>query len=410
MRSLYRLFSMWGMDAGNKRKMVAPDERELIDALKSLAPMLSEHAAQAKRQRKPVDEVMQAIEDTGAYRWFVPKKYGGYEYSLSGFMEVGLALGEGCTSHAWVTTFCMEHNWLLSLYDQAAQDDIFGKHPYIIAPGSLAPNGKATPVGDGYRVSGRWQWGTGVMHANWVMAGVLTPVAGREAPMLGMYVLPVEEVQIVDTWHVEGMVGTGSNDIVIDDVFVPEHRLVDLSLIVDGTSPGSKLHDSPIYRMPMLPVLGLTATAPLVGAARNAVSLFEERMQGRTVYGTNSKQGERALAQSRLAHARVEMDSIVNQLFHIAREVEDWGERGEPCPEMDRARLRVDIGHVVRRSRNVVRDVVEACGASAHFLDNPLQRILRDLNTASCHTVFDLDVSTEVYGRLLVGLPPNAPI
>lgn len=385
-------------------------ERALIDALSALTPLLSEHAHAAEQQRKPVDEVMQAIENTGAYRWFVPKKYGGFEYSLSGFMEVGLALGEGCTSHAWVTTFCMEHNWLLALYDQAAQDDLFGQQPYIIAPGSLAPNGKATPVEGGYKITGRWQWGTGVMHADWVMVGALTPVPGREAPMLGMYVLPREEAQVIDTWYVEGMVGTGSNDIALDDVFVPGHRVVDLATVRDGSSPGAKIHDSPIYKMPMLPVLGLTATAPLVGAARNAVRLFEERMQGRTVYGTTTKQGERALAQSRLAHARVEMDSIVNQLFAVAAVVEAWGERGEPCPELERARLRVDIGHIVRRARNVVRDVVEACGASAHFLDNPLQRTLRDLNTASCHTVFDLDVSTEVYGRLLVGLPANAPI
>jgi len=160
----------------------------------------------------------------------------------------------------------------------------------------------------------------------------------------------------------------------------------------------------------MLPVLGLTATAPLIGAARNAVALFSERMQGRTVYGTTCKQGERALAHSRLAHAMAEMSSIENQLMNVAQEVEGWGEAGDPCPELDRARLRVDIGLLVRRARNVVRDVVEACGASAHFLDNPLQRALRNLNTASCHTVFDLDVSTEMYGRLLVGLPPNGPI
>jgi alkylation response protein AidB-like acyl-CoA dehydrogenase len=393
-----------------ERELAQSGERELIEALKALVPLLSEHASVAERQRKPVDEVMRAIEDTGAYRWFVPKAYGGYEYSLSGFMEVGMALGEGCASHAWVTTFCMEHNWLLSLYDKAGQDDIFGAHPYIIAPGSLAPNGKATPVDGGFRISGRWQWGTGVMHANWVMVGVLTPVEGRGSPTVAMFVLPVEDVQIIDTWYVEGMVGTGSNDIAIDDVFVPAHRLVDLAVVRDGTSPGAKLHDSPLYKMPMLPVLGLTATAPLVGAARNALRLFEQRMRGRTVYGTTSKQGERALAQSRLAHARVEMDSIVNQLMHVTREVEDWGRRGEPCPELDRARLRVDIGHLVRRSRNIVRDIVEACGASAHFLDNPLQRALRDINTASCHTVFDLDLSTEIYGRLLVGLPANAPI
>ena len=385
-------------------------ERELIDALKALTPMIREHAVEAERLRRPVDEVMHAIEATGAYRWFVPRRYGGGEFSLSGFMEVGVALGEACASHAWVTTFCMEHNWLLSLYDQPAQDDLFGAQPYIIAPGSLAPNGKAVPVDGGYRITGRWQWGTGVMHADWVMVGALTPVAGSDRPMLGMYVLPRAEVEVIDTWYVEGMVGTGSNDIAVNDVFVPGHRVVDLSTERDGSSPGARLHDSPVYRMPMLPVLGLTATAPLVGAARDAVRLFEERMQGRTVYGTTSKQSERAMAQSRLAHAKVEMASIVNQLHHVAAEVEAWGEAGEPCPELERARLRVDIGHIVRRSRNVVRDVVEACGASAHFLDNPLQRALRDLNTASCHTVFDLDLSTEIYGRLLVGLPANAPV
>ncbi len=385
-------------------------ERELIESLQSLVPMLRENAALAEQQRKPVDAVMQAIEDTGAYKWFVPRKYGGYEYSLTGFMEVGVALGEGCASHAWVTTFCMEHNWLLSLYDQAAQDDLFGSHPYIIAPGSLAPNGKAIPVEGGYRVTGRWQWGTGVMHAGWVMVGVLTPVEGEDAPMLGMYVVPIDEAEVIDTWYVEGMVGTGSNDIALDDVFVPGHRLVNLATVRDGTSPGARLHDSYIYKMPMLPVLGLTATAPLVGAAKNAVALFEERMQGRTVYGTTSKQAERAMAQSRLAMAKVEIDSIHRQLFAIAAEVEEFGRRGEPCGQLDRARLRVEIGQTVRRSRNVVRDVVEACGASAHFLDNPLQRALRDLNTASCHTVFDLDLSSEIYGRLLVGLEANAPI
>ncbi len=385
-------------------------ERQLIDALKNLVPLLRENAALAEQQRKPVDAVMQTIEETDAYRWFVPREYGGFEFSLTGFMEVGVALGGGCASTAWVTTFCMEHNWLLSLYDRPAQDDLFGSHGYIIAPGSLAPNGKATPVEGGFRVTGRWQWGTGVMHAGWAMVGALTPVEGSDAPMLGMYVVPIDEVEVIDTWHIEGMVGTGSNDIALNDVFVPSHRVVDLATVRDGTSPGSRLHDAYIYKMPMMPVLGLTATAPLVGAAMHAVSLFEERMQKRTVYGTTSKQAERAMAQSRLALAKAEMASIHNQLFAIAEDVEAIGRSGEPCAEMDRARLRVEIGLIVRRARNVVRDVVEACGASAHFLENPLQRALRDLNTASCHTVFDLDLSSEIYGRLLVGLPPNAPV
>ena len=211
--------------------MQATTERELIDAMKALGPLLKAHAVTAEQQRKPVDEVMQAIEATGAYRWFVPKKYGGFEFSLTGFMEVGLTLGAACTSHAWVTTFCMEHNWLLSLFPQAAQDDLFGSHPYIIAPGALAPKGKAVPVDGGFRITGQWQWGTGVMHANWVMVGAMSPVEGRDAPMLAMYLLPIDEVEVLDTWYVQGMVGTGSNDIVVNDVFVPAHRCIDISLL-----------------------------------------------------------------------------------------------------------------------------------------------------------------------------------
>ncbi|MEM7020086.1 MAG: oxidoreductase, partial [Pseudomonadota bacterium] len=204
-------------------------EASLIDALKNLAPLLEENAANAERDRRPVDAVMQAIEGTGAYKYFVPKRFGGYEYSLAGFMDIGLALGEACLSTAWVTTFCMEHNWLLSLFAQEAQEDIFGKQPYIIAPGVLAPNGKATPVDDGYRVTGRWQWGTGVMHADWVMVGAITPQADSDQLTLCMYIVPIDEVEVIDTWYVDGMVGTGSNDIALQDVFIPQHRMVNLA-------------------------------------------------------------------------------------------------------------------------------------------------------------------------------------
>lgn len=385
-------------------------EQELIDRVKALVPMLEQHADQAERDRKPVDAVMKAIEDTGVYRYFVPKAYGGYEFSLEGFMDLGMALGEGCLSTAWVVTFCMEHNWLLGLYDKAAQDDIFGRQPYIIAPGALAPKGQAVPVEGGYRVTGRWEWGTGVMHADWVMVGALTPTDDAERPALCMYVIPRDQVEVVDTWQMAGMVGTGSNDIEVKDVFVPGHLKVNLMDLRAGESPGAQVHDSPTYRMPMLPVLGLTAAAPAVGCARKAVKLFRERLQGRTVYGTATRQGERGVAQVRMGLVEAAIRETEIQLVALAREVSAWGASGAPCPELERAALRVRIGRVVRSARDIVRDVVEASGAHAHFLHNPLQRSLRDVHTLSCHTVFDLDIAAENYGRLLLGFPANSPV
>ncbi len=383
-------------------------EVELIESIRALVPMLEEQALQAERDRKPVDSVMAAIEETQAYRWFVPKKYGGFEFSLEGFMEVGMMLGAADVSTAWVVTFCMEHNWLMGLYSAEGQDTIFRKHPYIIAPGALAPKGTARPVDGGYIVTGRWQWGTGVMHANHVMVGALTDHDGD--PELCMYVLPIEDAEVIDTWHMSGMVATGSNDIAVTEKFVPACLRLNLTDMRAGDSPGAKLHKTTNFRMPMLPVLGLTAASPAVGCAGRTLQRFKERMEERTVYGTTDRQSERALGQSRLAHLNARQLTLENTLKQTAREVTAWGESGETCPDIERAGLRVRIGHIVREARNIVRDVLEECGASAHSLDNPLQRALRDVETLSGHTVFDLDVSTESYGRLLLGLPSNTPL
>ncbi len=383
-------------------------EADLINKLKALSPMLEANAAEAEKHRKPVNRVMQAIEETQAYRWFVPKKYGGFEFSLEGFMEIGVTLGAADISTAWVTTFCMEHNWLIGLYNAEAQEHIFSKHPYIIAPGTLAPRGRATPVDGGFRLTGHWEWGTGVMHANWVLVGAITDHDGP--PEMCMYALPRTDVEVLDTWQMSGMVGTGSNDIVIKDKFVPGCLRQNLSDLRAGDSPGSKLHKTPTFRMPMLPVLGLTAAAPAVGCAKRTVERFKEKIKERTIYGTQDKQGERALAQSRLAHLTVRARRVESTLTEIAKDVEAWGKSGEICPDIVRAELRVRIGHVVRDARNIVREVVEESGAHAHNLSNPIGRALRDLETLSCHTVFDLDVSTESYGRLLLGLESNTPL
>ena len=383
-------------------------EEELIESIRALTPMLEQQALKAERDRKPVDSVMAAIEETQAYRWFVPKKYGGFEFSLEGFMEVGMMLGAADISTAWVVTFCMEHNWLMGLYNAEGQETIFGKHPYIIAPGLLAPKGTAKPVDGGYIINGRWQWGTGVMHANYVMVGALTD--HDRDPELCMYVLPIEDAEVIDTWHMSGMVATGSNDVAIRDKFVPACLRQNLTDMRAGDSPGAKLHKTTNFRMPMLPVLGLTATSPAVGCAGRTLRRFKERMSERTIYGTTEKQSERALGQSRLAHLTARQLTLEQTLKQTAREVAAWGESGEICPDIERAGLRVRIGHIVREARNIVRNVIEECGASAHNLDNPLQRALRDMETLSGHTVFDLDVSTESYGRLLLGLPSNTPL
>ncbi len=375
---------------------------ELLTRIRSLVPLLRKHADEAEQLRKPVDHVMEALEDTGVFRFFVPRRFGGLELDPETFVDISIALGEGCTSTAWVTTFCMEHNWMLAQFPPKAQDEIFGSQPYIMAPGSISAGGDAEPVPGGYELTGRWKWATGIMHADWVLLSAEVPGEGAE-PEVRLFVVPRDQVEVIDTWYVDGLVGTGSNDVAAERVFVPEHRGQSVAEMRVGRGPGAHWLKSPLFRIPMLPLLGLAAGAPAIGAAKRAVQIFRERLETRVLFGTDTRQADKPAAQIRLAHADVTVRSAEQVAHAIARELTPWGEREETCPPEVRARLRLQLGHVVRTCRQVVRDVLAASGAHAHRHPSPLERIHRDLHMLASHTIFDPDAAGELYGRLMLG-------
>jgi alkylation response protein AidB-like acyl-CoA dehydrogenase len=381
----------------------------LLKRTNALKPALAEHAREAELLRRPVDHVWDAIRKTGVFYHFVPKRYGGLEFDVESFVDIMLPLGEGCSSTGWVTSFCVEHNWMLAQFPEEAQTEIFGEFPYIIAPGVTQPPGRAIKVGGGYRLTGRWKWGTGVMHADWVLCTGIVP-DGAVPPTVMFFAMPVSDIEILDTWNVDGMIGTGSNDIVANDVFVPEHRMLNFQHMREGRAPGSIVHDNPIYKMPMLPFLALTAAIPAIATAKSAVRLFRDRLKERVVFGTDSKQAEKPAAQMRLAMADTMSRTAEMLIRDVAKTLPRFGLRGRAAEPDERIALRMQIAYAMDLSRSAIRTVCEASGSSGHYLDNPLQRALRDINVMSSHVVYDLDVATELHGRALIGLPPNSPL
>ncbi len=373
---------------------------ELIARARALTALLTEHAAEAERLRKPVDAVIHALEEAEIFKLMVPRCYGGLELDLDTFLEVGLALGEGDTSMAWVANFYIEHNWILSQFPAAFQQELFANRTYVLAPAMLAPGGSAVREGEGYRLNGRWQWASGVMHGDWVIPGALelTP-DGKPDPR--WFALPLSQVTVEDTWYINGMVGTGSNDVVIDNAYVPAERSVSMLEMSNGVGPGSRLHAGPLYHTPMLPILTMAATTPALGQARVAVRRFREQLADRVRLGSRTRQAEKASAQMRLA--RVEVEVREAELL-IRDALADVCARRDTATMVDRARWATQFAVAVDRCKHVVQTVIEASGAHAHFLDHPLQRALRDLHTISCHVVFDLDGRLEAFGRLMLGL------
>ena len=381
--------------------MVAAEE--MIQRARSLAPMLADHAAQAERDRKPVDAVIESLREARIFDLMVPRMHGGLELDLDIFLEVGLTLARGDASMAWVTTFYIEHNWMFCQFPMEFQKTLYRDRSHILAPASLAPNGRVEERPDGYRLNGCWQWATGWPHAEWVIAGALreTPDGPPEPLFLA---LPRDEVEFEDTWWTDGMKATGSHDIIIRNRTVPMERTVSIQDMGTERSPGAQHHSHPLYHTPMAPILGLAAAMPAVGQARVAVERFQKEVSTRKIYGGRRTQASRASVQTRIGRLTLAADEAEGLLRRITQEV--MTQRNQAGPEQ-RTRWLASAATAVHQSRSILADVAEASGASAHFESHPLQRAVRDINTLSAHTVFDRDQRLEDYGRTLLGLEPR---
>ncbi|HXZ85038.1 MAG TPA: hypothetical protein VEI82_06080, partial [Myxococcota bacterium] len=269
---------------------------DLLARVRALVPLVAERAAEAEQKRKPDDDVIEALRASGVFRSFVPRRFGGYEIDLELFVDIGIAVSEACASTGWITTFYMEHNWQLGNFAPELQQEIFSRQPFVLAPGSVNPNdGIATPKGDGYELTGHWRFGTGIVHADWVLLSGRIATDPEGTPR--MFLVRPDAIEVIDNWHVDGMAATGSRDIVAKAVFVPARQVTLRPLAGAATS------EDYLRRIPVFPMLSLTAAIPSLGAARRAVELFRRLLAERVPFGTKKTQSQRAPGQVRLAHA-----------------------------------------------------------------------------------------------------------
>lgn len=361
---------------------------------------LAQRAAEAERLRRLPAETIREFKDSGLPNLLLPRKFGGVQASFAELLDPVRRMAHGCTSSAWTLGFYALHNWMLSLFDLQAQEEIFASGP-VLAPAPLAPTGRGEPASGGIRLTGRWSWATGVMDAEWIVVGAIVEREDGIDPAL--VVVPASEIEIVDVWHTAGMRGTGSNDVVITDVLVPEHRVVFVADIYAGTAPGSRAHAGSTYRWPMVPALAMTAAMPVLGTAERVAELFAERLAGRVLAYSGVAQKDQPAAQIRLASANVRLRALRMLIDDVVGEIESRAATGDPISRTVRANARLAAAHTVHDSRSIIAGLMEAAGASAHFLDNPMQRAKRDVDIVSGHVVFDYDTSRELAGALVTG-------
>lgn len=369
-------------------------DQDFVDALAARARTAEE------LRRLPDETIADAVasEFLGA---LVPKRFGGREEEFPAVLDPIRRMAHGCVSSAWTLGFYALHNWLLALFPEAAQQEGYGRGPFL-CPAPLAPTGRGIPADGGVLLSGRWSWATGVMSGNWIMVGALC--GPTDDLYLALALLPADGVVIEDVWHTEGMRATGSNDVVIENLLVPGHRLVRVLDIYSGNSPGARLHDATTYRWPLVPALSLAASMPALGAAERATDIFAERLEGRVLYEGGTRQRDKPMAQAHLGQARVRLRAVHGLLAETVAEIEGLLDAGTPVPVPVRAEARLAAAHIVRESRAVIADLLHASGASVHFGDHPMQRLKRDVDVLSGHVVFDYDTARELAGATAIGL------
>ena len=364
---------------------------------------LAQRAAEAEELRRLPAATIDDFRESGLARLLLPARYGGEQAELAAILDPVRRMAHGCVSSAWTLGFYTLHNWMLALFGEQAQDEVFADGP-VLCPAPLAPTGRGIPVDGGVRLTGRWSWATGIMAADWVLVGALCGPEDGIYPALAL--LPADQVRIDDVWHTAGMRATGSNDVIVDDVVVPEHRLVRVTDIYAGTAPGAALHaGATAYRWPMVPALALVAAMPALGAAERVAELFATRLGERVLAYSGVSQKQQPAAQTRLGDARVRLRALDGLLRAAVEEIQTMVDGGHRVPRAVRARTRLCAAHIVHESRSVIADLLESSGASAQFLDNPMQRAKRDVDVISGHVVFDYDVSRELAGALEVGAP-----
>lgn len=380
---------------------------ELSARAKALTPMLSANAAATDLERRVVEQNILAMTQAGLFRMMVPKRYGGYQVNLRTFLDVISLVAEGCGASAWVLSLINNCAWIVGLMPEKTQDEILGADPNARVAGVLAPSSNTRRVDGGVIASGKWFWASGSLHATWGMLGLIaTSPDGRRSDQFLAFA-PMSELSIEYTWNASGMKGTGSNCLVADEIFIPDHRMISLADAVAGRTL-SPFADEVLYRSAFIPVMVLALIGPQLGLLRAALRHTSELAGERNIpYTTYERQSDSPAFQLQIAEAAMMIETAHLHAYRAADDVDATAARGEYMSYDARARVRAEAGYVSKTVTEALNILISAHGAGSFADANPMQRIWRDANTAARHAFVLPPVCEELYGKVLLGVSRN---
>lgn len=384
-----------------------PSPEILVERARALGPKLAARAATTEANRRIPDETIAEMQEAGFFRVLQPRRYGGYELDPQAFFKIQMTLAEYCMSTAWVYGVVGCHPYQIGLMDDRAQREVWGADASVLASSSYQPVGKVTRVEGGFMLSGQWGFSSGCDHCQWVLLGAVIPPAKEgDPPDMRTFLVPRSDYKIVDHWHVFGLKGTGSEDILVENAFVPDYRT---HKAIDGflcKNPGQAENNAPLYQLPWAQVFVRSVSTAAIGGVRGAVKAALEITKSRvsTNTGKVSKTDPMILNAIAKAHAQAdEMNAVLDRNFERLMELARANK--EISLEM-RTLYRYQSATIVRRCADLVDDMMPLLGGRAIYNDSPIVRFWLDINAARAHVANDPNNFGTDLTNGLMGEPP----
>jgi alkylation response protein AidB-like acyl-CoA dehydrogenase len=385
-----------------------PTAQELVERARELAPLIRKNAAAGEANRRVEEETIEAAKNAGFMRVCTPKRYGGWEMNTRAMLDVAAAIAEADGGSAWVVNLNNICCWLTSLFPVKAQDEGFGPDPDVCVSGVLNPTATATKVAGGFRITGTWHYNSGGWHAQWAVLGMPIVNDAGETVDQGLALIPMTDLERVDTWFVAGMRSSGSICLKANDIFIPDHRILSVPRAIEGDYPTEMRGQEAFYRSAFVPILSIILVGPILGLGRAALEFVRQKAGSRTIaYTFFDKQSASVGFQLQLAEAAMMIDTAHLHAYRAADNVDDAAARGAYPDLLTRARVRADTGYVVEKITQAIDKLMFAHGSAGFAETSPLQRIWRDAAVASRHAVVLPPIGYELYGKALLGVENN---
>jgi 3-hydroxy-9,10-secoandrosta-1,3,5(10)-triene-9,17-dione monooxygenase len=396
-----------------RRDFSAIGYAEAMRRARDIVPNLRERAQAAEDARMLIRENEQLLHETGLFRFHQPKAFGGMELVFVALVDIAAELARGCPSTAWNVGNLACHHWILGYYEPETQHEVWDANPDALIASSIAlAAGRARTAEGGFIVNGRWPFSSAVDNSDWNMLAVTVyGDDGKTAVDWRLCLVPKSDYEIIDTWYAMGMAATGSKDVKVSELFVPERRALALARCRGGLEhPGAALNPGPLFRIPIVAASSHPLAPAAVGAAEGAYELFVASMAKRAGTYTGARVADFQAVQIKVARARCLIDAARQLLRESAIAFQAAGERNEVPDLATKLRFRAQSAFAVNQAREAVETLWSCYGAQGLYTRDPLQRHLRDVFAISQHFSFNFDIAGAAYGLHALGGPYASPM